>query len=392
MHLAQGIDDRHMSGRNRGPGCATTRGTVVEYANTDSDGASGHESVTRIAMARKLAVLKGYDFAGQYDPANHYSGPLYFVPSDTLIGTDTARALGIRTEDDLFGGVVPFPFVATKAISHPLIDPDALAPQNWSHDFGRGIREAVLFGFTAFALRDARRAGVLVLERGPARIKPARGVGGRGQTVVSRIAELEAVLDDTDPLALSRDGIVIEQNFDDITTYSVGQVRVSDLLATYYGTQSLTTDNCGSAVYGGSDLVAARGGYDALLSLDLTPEIRLILAQARMYDTAALQEFPGLIASRRNYDVASVIDTDGRRRAGVLEQSWRIGGASAAEIAALEAFRAEPTLRAVRASCAEVYRIDEAPPPRSVVHFRGIDDRVGPITKYARVEPYGDSR
>ena len=27
------------------------------------------------------------------------------------------RALGIRGEEDLFGGVVPFPFVATKAIS-----------------------------------------------------------------------------------------------------------------------------------------------------------------------------------------------------------------------------------------------------------------------------------
>ena len=364
----------------------------MEYANTNADAASGHESITRTEMARKLAVLKGYDFAGRYDSANRYPGPLYFVPSDTLIGTDTARALGIRTEDDLFGGVVPFPFVATKTISHPLIDPDAFAPQNWSHDFGRRIKETVLFGFTAFARGDAHRAGVLVLERGPARIKPPRGVGGRGQTVVSGVAELDTVLDRIDPLALSRDGIVVEQNFDDITTYSVGQVRVSDLLATYYGMQSLTTDNRGSVVYGGSDLVAVRGGYDALLSLDPTPEIRLILAQARTYDTVALQEFPGLIASRRNYDVASVIDTDGRRRAGVLEQSWRIGGASAAEIAALESFRAEPTLRAVRASCAEVYGVDETPPPRAVVHFRGTDDHVGPITKYTVVEAYGDSR
>ena len=136
-----------------------------------------------------------------------------------------------------------------------------------------------------------------------------------------------------------------------------------------------------------------RGDFDALLGLDPPEEARRAVAQARAYDAAAMELFPGLFASRRNYDVALGLDAGGRRRRGVLEQSWRLGGASGAEIAALEAFRAEPALQAVRASSIEIYGEGEALPPHATVSFRGIDERVGPITKYALlVERYGDAR
>jgi hypothetical protein len=134
-----------------------------------------------------------------------------------------------------------------------------------------------------------------------------------------------------------------------------------------------------------------RGEYEDLLSLDLPPEARQAINNARTYEAAAITSFPGWLASRRNYDVAQVIDDEGRRSSGILEQSWRIGGASAAEIAALETFRREPSLRSVRAACIEVYGKKDAPPD-AVVHFHGVDDRVGPITKYTRVQPYDNSR
>jgi hypothetical protein len=95
--------------------------------------------------------------------------------------------------------------------------------------------------------------------------------------------------------------------------------------------------------------------------------------------------------SRRNYDVAQGLDAAGRRRSGVLEQSWRVGGASGAEIAALEAFRADPALRLVRASTHEVYGEGAAPPPPgAAVYYRGTDEQVGPLAKYALVEPRAD--
>jgi hypothetical protein len=367
------------------------RGAVVQYTDRTSHPPAKHESVTRMLLAAKLAALKGYEVAGDYEPTRHYAGPLYFVPNDTLTGSELAQKVGIRDHHDLFGGVVPYPFAATKTITHPLVSSGAVAPEGWSHEFARSVQDVVLFGFSAFTPDDLRRAAARVLARGRARIKPACGIGGRDQTVITSAADLDALLATIDTKELALFGAVIEQNFDQIETYSVGQTYVADLVATYYGRQLLTQDNQGANVYGGSDLIVVRGNYDDLLSLDLPPEARQAINSARTYEAAAITSFPGWLASRRNYDVAQVVGDDGRRSCGVLEQSWRIGGASPAEIAALEAFRADPSLRSVRARCIELYG-DNQPPPDALVHYRGVDDRVGPITKYTRVKAYDDSR
>src|SRR5205085_11684990 len=127
-----------------------------------------------------------------------------------------------------------------------------------------------------------------------------------------------------------------------------------------------------AAVYGGSDLIVVRGDYEVLIELDLAPEARVAVAQAREFDAAVAQEFPGLFASRRNYDVAQGTDAAGRWRSGVLEQSWRIGGASGPEVAALQLFRDDPALTAVHAWCLEVFGSSADPPPDAIVHFRGV--------------------
>jgi hypothetical protein len=367
------------------------RGAVVQYTDPASGPLAKHESVTRTLIAAKLAALKGYEFAGDYNPARRYTGRLYFVPSDTLIGSEPAQKVAIRDHHDLFGGVVPYPFAATKTITHPLVSNDAFAPDGWSHEFARSVQDVVFFGFSAFTTADVRRAAARVLERGRARVKPARGIGGRGQTVITSAADLNALLDTIDPAELAQYGAVIEQNYDQIETYSVGQTYVADLLATYYGRQMLTRNNRNENVYGGSDLIVVRGDYDDLLSLELPPQARLAINNARIYEAAAINSFPGWLASRRNYDVAQVVDDNGRHWCGVLEQSWRIGGASAAEIAALEAFRADPSLGSVRAASIESYG-EHPVPPDAVVHFHGVDDRVGPITKYSQVKAYDNSR
>jgi len=365
------------------------QGAVVTYSPQEHGYRDSHERVTRTEIGRRLAALKGYAFAGEYDCSVCYSGPVYFIPSDTLLARE-ATGLGIRSEHDLFGGVAPYGFVATKAITHSLVDPDAHAPTGWSLEFGRRVQDAVLFGFTAFSHDDARHAAAPLLERGSARTKPARASAGRDQTVISTAAKLEAVLKEIEPAELSHSGLVLEENLTDVVTYSVGQVRVAELVATYHGASGFTTDNRGEAVYGGFDLVVARGDFDALLGLDLSDEARLAVSQAHIYDRAAMELFPGLLASRRNYDIAGGLDPRGQRRCGVLEQSWRMGGASGAEIAALEAFRAEPTLDAIRASTLEAYG-ESAPPPNATVYFRGVDERVGPMTKYTIVETNGDA-
>jgi hypothetical protein len=364
---------------------------VVNYSCRGVDYLRSHEGVTHARIAERLAALQGFDYAGLFDPACSYPKPLFVVPSDTLDDPGVAHGLGISSETDLFGAIVPHRFVATKAITHSLVTPDAHAPVGWSRDFGERVKQAVLAGFSVFTFEDARRAARSLLETGPVRIKSVCGVGGRGQTVVSNGAELEAVLRATEPGELARDGLALEENLAEVVTLSVGQVRVGQLVASYHGQQRLTPDRSGAMVYGGSTLEVVRGGFDDLLARDLPDEVRLAVSQARIYDAAARELFPGLLASRRNYDIAQGLDASGRWRSGVLEQSWRIGGASGAEVAALEAFQADPSLSSIRASTYEYYGSSPIP-SEAAVYFDGMDDEVGSMLKYTVVEPNADTR
>lgn len=365
---------------------AGPRGVVVTHAPDEHEHASEHERITHSAFARQLAALRGYAAGGAYQPGRHGAAHLYFLPCTTLT-SEQALALGIRGADDLFGGVVPHPFVATKAISHPLVAPDAVAIAGWNPAFTRCAGDAVLPGFCAFGPEDARRAGTRLLADGPVRVKPVRATGGHGQSVARDAAGLDRLLAAADAAELARHGLVLEQDLDEVRTFSVGQVQVADLVASYYGFQRLTRDNRGEEVFGGSELVVARGGLAALLEPDPGPEIRHAIEQARRYDACVASCYPGFFASRRNYDVALGRDAAGRWRSGVLEQSWRAGGATGAELAALEVFRREPARTRVRTACVEIFGASPEPPPGAMVHFRGTDPQAGLLTKYTVVEP-----
>lgn len=367
-----------------------SQGVVVEYLSRPGRLMDDHDRATRAVIARRIAALQDLDYAGEYDSAAHYPGRVYFVPSDTLVGTELVSQLGIRNARDLLGGVVPSPIIATKAITHPLVEPDAPAPEGWCSTFPEKVRDAVLAGFSIFTPEQAHEAGKRLFRHGPVRIKPVQSTGGRGQKVVWSVSELDSAIADIGPGELEA-GIVLEENLDPVTTSSVGQILVGDLTAAYFGSQRLTMDNGGYEVYGGSDIVVAKGTLERLLSLDLPNDMRIAVAQAQVYD-AATACLPGMFASRRNYDVAQGLDGAGRRRSGVLEQSWRIGGATGAEIAALEAFRADPALHIVRASTHEIYGESGPPPPHATLYFRGVDTRVGPLTKFALVEAHDNAR
>lgn len=368
------------------------RGVVVFYPCEARCHPRGHERVTQRKVAEALARLKGWAFAGDYDAADPPDEAVYFVPSDTLAPLEAAHRLGIRGERDLFGGVVPHPFMATKTITHALPDADAAAPEGWTSGFAQQVQSVVLPGCSAFTLPDARRAGLRLLLDGAVRLKPACSSGGAGQSVVRDAAELQAGLVALDQAGQLRQGLVLERDLAFVRTYSVGQVHVDALQACYFGIQRLAANNRGEMVYGGSDLTVARGGFEALLRLPCPPEILTAVAQARRYHAAALATFAGMFASRCNYDVAQGIDESGRWHSGVLEQSWRIGGASGAEVAALQAFRDDPALQVVRASTTEVYGPDPVVPPDACLYYSGDDAQLGPLTKYARLEPHADTR
>lgn len=230
----------------------------------------------------------------------------------------------------------------------------------------------MLNGVSVFSLADAHRAGARMLAEGPVRAKLAEACGGLGQYVAHDLDELDAWLGGLEERQLAQ-GLVLEANLESIVTHSVGQLRVNGFLLSYHGHQHQTRNARGELVYAGSDLLVARGGYAELLALDLAREVRQAIEYARIFDTAAAIFFPGCFASRRNYDIAQGRDGNGQERFGVLEQSWRVGGASSAEIAALEAFRADPGLPAVRAASFEIHEDKRLPDNSRVIYYSRVD-------------------
>lgn len=148
--------------------------------------------------------------------------------------------------------------------------------------------------------------------------------------------------------------------------------------------QRTETNNEGKPVYGGSHLVCVQGDWDALDRLPMSYESRVAVLQAKQYDEA-IAEYPGFMASRRNYDVAAGTDGRGLKRSGVLEASWRSGGASTAELEALALFMQDPRIQVIEARAVKHFGAGHEPPCRAVVHFRGDDPRDGPILRYTVV-------
>lgn len=363
----------------------TPRPIVVSHI--DSAQAPRHQSATTRALARWLADIRGLEYGGDYDPQRHAGQRCYLVPTQTVKGAEQARAFNVRGPDDLFGGYVERAFMASKVITHPLVSSRATRPEGWIEAFAARLRDCALPGFSVFSREDAEVAARQLLPHGPLRIKAARASGGREQWRVTDESEFRAWLTLPESAAMLEGGVVLEEDLADCQTFSVGQLWVDGRLLSYFGSQHLTPDHAGRLAYGGSDLVVAQGDYDDLLRLDLAEPIRLAIAQARCFDAAANALLPGFFASRRNYDMALGLDAQGRTRAGVLEQSWRLGGASSAEVAALQAFIDNPQLRVVRASSFERFE-DKPLPTNATVIFRGEDDELGFLLKYAMVEPY----
>src|SRR5262249_3071471 len=177
--------------------------------------------------------------------------------------------------------VIDYPFAKTKVITHQLVDENAARPKGWSAEFGELGQEVVLPGYTIFAGHDAQVAAKRMLSQGPIRLKHPLSCGGRAQTVVTTIVQVEQFIEGLAPRDIAVNGLVIEGNLREVTTRSIGQITINDMVMTYQGTQRVTNDNEGRSVYGGSDLVCVRGGWDALDELPMTTEVRLGIAQAR---------------------------------------------------------------------------------------------------------------
>ena len=364
--------------RNGNAGAATRRlrakGFVVAL-DVDEGARAAHEVGTLDAGAERVARLLGLMHArdGKQLPD---VVDRYYIPSSTLERAQAA-ALSIASSWQLWGGVVPQRFVSTKVVSHPLWREDAVAPAGWKAI--RGIGSWTLPGYSVFAREDARAAGRALLRDGGIRFKCPCARGGMGQQPIADTSSLDAWIDAADDAAFVA-GLVIERDLSETTTYSVGASKLRNERIAYHGEQRVVPDHGGNLVYGGSRLRVRRGKLEELHA-GLDPgELADAVGLATAYDRAVRAAY-GVLATRCNYDVIAGRDGEGRRRIGVLEQSWRFGGASMAELLALERFRQCPGLDALVAETVECWDGGDVPVD-AVVHWRG--DRDSPC-KYARI-------
>jgi uncharacterized protein DUF3182 len=356
--------------------------SVVLYLSRPPQFLRGHEGKTLWGVAESIARFKDVEFAGTYHRVSRHRGRAFVVPNETLV-RDEAERLDVRGPDDVFGGVVPHDFVKTKIITHGPVDGAAARPSGWSDAFADRVRSVVLPGYSAFDRADVREAARRLLSLGRVRAKRPCAAGGRDQRTLTSMTDVESLLEGMTDGELERHGLLLELDLAPVTTLSIGHVTLNDLTISYHGRQSLTRNNHGRWVYGGSCLTCVRGGWDALGRLKVGRDIRTAIDQARVYDEATAEY--GVVASRRNYDVGQGVDAAGRSRSGVFEASWRAGGASPAEMAALHVLAGSPAANVVRVSTVEAYGDHAVPPAGAAVHFHGVDSEAGPMVRYTTV-------
>ncbi|HWY79361.1 MAG TPA: DUF3182 family protein [Candidatus Sulfotelmatobacter sp.] len=358
--------------------CIENRRTVVIYTGGNTESIDPHERVRIADLSTIIASTTDREFGGEFDGSLQQmplGGEIYFVPCKTIIGKTHAERLGIHTKDDLFGGVVDKPFKSTKAIAHGLVTQRAIHPEGWNPEFTEATKDVVLPGSTAFSVEDAYYALEDLLRNGhEVRVKRTLAAGGSGQAVVQSKELLSDQLRYLADDELRKFGIVLESNLqpDGLIIRSVGQAEIDGTLISYHGKQRETHEKDGTVHYGGSDLFIVRGDWSNLLSYVTDPLIIQAINQTKVFDEAAASHL-NIIASRRNYDIAQGRDKQGQLRSGVLEQSWRIGGASGPEVLAIEAFRKDLSLKIIMGSSYNQFGTNTSAPEGARVHFQGRD-------------------
>ena len=342
-----------------------------------------HESHSRRHIANGVAKL--------LDTSARPEGEA--VPGDYLVASrpllpHEAIAHSVGGIHDIFGSIVPHAFVGSKVIVHPLATHDSRRPDGWVAGLGGELDAVALRGFSAFARKDAMVAAHRLLDLGPVRLKRADACGGHGQTVVLDMQAFERAIDEIDDADLENVGVVVEENLLRTRTLSVGSLVIGGWSGAYVGTQRQAIDHLGRTVYGGSELRVLRGGLADMLDSGRGAEGLQAIRHVMHFEACVQRAFPSLLASRRNYDVLCGVDAKGEARMGILEQSWRVGGASAAEIAALLAFKEDPSLRAVDAATWETYG-SSAIPPSACVYYTDEYGRMGGLRKFVTWSPHG---
>lgn len=355
-------------------------------------------------IAANLIHAEYVDDLENLDPNRKHT----ILPHETVVGQKEREKFKIESNTDVIGGWVSHGFLATKAIMHPAIDAQAQVPEGWNEsntqEFASAVKDHTLPGYSAFNWNDIVYGWVLLKNQYPnedIRIKKNAEAGGLGQKVIHSYEELVAFAASINEEELSNSGVVLEVNLVDadprIITGSVGSLEINGIKLSYLGSQRIDPNpGEGKESYLGSDLIVTRGTMADLVNLpddfisedhEYNDKLRKMATSAHHFDAATTDILNGnVIASRRNYDVLwgkGEKDQSGEAKEyyGVVDQSWRVGGATGAELIAACIFQSEQNAVAVKASTYHVFE-DEPIPEGAVVFVENYDGDDGPKNIY----------
>ena len=266
------------------------------------------------------------------------------------------------------GGVVEIASHRDKAILHPRV-PGYEQNCIWhSSKFADLVSGAVLPGFSVFSTADAHRAfrqlqaeGYVVRGKDPTRD------GSGGQWVIKDEAHLDSIMGSLPEEQILNHGLVLESNLETLETLSVGQIYLNGKFYSYYGNQESTTSPKGNQTYGGTTLTMMRGPFEDLARSIDDPHLAQAVEQARTVYSAYSVYDP--LISRANFDVVQGQTANREFLSGVVDQSLRIGGATPAEIMAIEALQKDPSAKQVMAEVKIRWNPDPLSPKDTGVVF-----------------------
>lgn len=329
----------------------------------------------------QLVTLKEHSDRDSLDPND-----CYYLPSHTLL-LQEADALGIKSLHDLYGGVVPYAFLLNKTLSHPIHHPSMNSPEGWNNDLALSLKPFVLAGYSAFNTQDALWTAEGMIHDGPLRIKLANADAGRGQWIVSNHEEVVDLLNQAQYQPFFEQGVIFEEALYNTVTFSIGQTEIGNQTISYCGEQEVAMDLKDKPAYGGSTISVVRGGYDQLDTALIFDQHKEALRLVQQYERHIFNAFPQIYASRRNYDVLQGTNANGHKRLSVIDHSWELGGASMAEVLALEVFAADSSLHRIRTWTKERYVSDANAVERSDQIYCEAPEQTGWLVKSAGVEP-----
>lgn len=335
------------------------------------------------SYAKHITTTYGWEHKGEYPGSHHPANKTFFLPHDTLVMcTEEAKQLGIHSENDFYGGLVPEPFLATKVIMHPLVSAHAHRPHGWTDIFVPRANNHVPVGYAVFSKQDAKQAAELLLRvSGAVRGKDPRGTGGLGQIVLRTRDEIEAVIETLDELQLGQHGYIFERHLQITRSLSIGQSKINGDLISYYGFQRQNYLSEERTEYTGSDLIVVRGDYAQLCRTDpLAANLAHAIEQVAAFQSA-LSTNRNIMVSRLNIDIIQGYDAkDGKWFSIPTDPSLRAGGAP--DIHALAVMKQHPALKRVSASSYIKFYQDgeENPqiPEEAMIHFHEQDEQFRP--------------